>query len=95
MREYEEYTEEVKRKRQIARICPACGKRNKTDLPDWDVDHHISKSVNISIEHRESYGGSGSSETRSYDICPECFDKHVVPLMESLSVPVEESSFDY
>jgi len=88
MREYVE--EEVVRKvdRLAKKTCDICGKTVKPHQyhdDDWTASaFDVSKTI-IEYHSGHSYPGDGfMGEIYHYDICPDCFEKHLIPFFESL-----------
>lgn len=56
-------------------LCDLCGK----DV-SWCVENHWNNDeVTVECKTGKSYPDSGWSETTSFDVCPDCFVKKVVP----------------
>lgn len=65
--------------------CDLCGQKTRMQYkgqPDW-ASHHLSgyafETVNIEMEYGHHYPDGGWSEKLKWDICPDCFKKHILP----------------
>lgn len=65
--------------RRVNTTCDICGELITTDT--FKVDR-------VTVEHKtvNAYPGGGSGETKSCDICSECFESKVIPALENLGV---------
>lgn len=64
-------------------ICDICGEKGNTTF-GWGDGwiEHVKSSVECSIE-LDDLRGSGSRREIEFDICPKCFEKHLVPVLNS------------
>ena len=66
--------------------CDIC----KQEASDYS-DSMICRSKNV----HNPWSGGGYGEEIKVDICPDCFDKHILGLLESLGVEIKWEEYDY
>lgn len=79
------HTEKQTTQRVLTHItCDICGKASG-EGGDWPRDKY-GREHEIEIEHKamSHYGGSGSGERLSIDMCPDCFTDKLLPFLRSL-----------
>jgi hypothetical protein len=88
MRTFETKTIPARKERVLAAVhCDLCGREAKGDR-NWDdrssyvVDE---AKVEVQVRHEEgtSFPEGGLIKSKSYDICPTCFEEVLVPVLES------------
>lgn len=89
-------TEQVKYEKEVIDklICDLCKREAKTPSKDWSAISYEIAEVIIKYRFGESYPESGSGETFSFDICPDCFKQKLIPWFKSQEVePQKTESF--
>jgi len=66
----------------VSITCDICKRTSKNE--SWADDYYDIAKVNVNIELGEIGKYGGSETTRSFDICPKCFETHVIPFLNSL-----------
>lgn len=75
--------------------CDICGEKalrpNNFDHGGWTTEGY--GEINITIEYKEgiSFPEGGNSETKSWDCCPVCFEKHIAVLFNKPPFITEQS----
>jgi hypothetical protein len=79
------------------RKCDLCGKVSSNPDPEaWNINScYDVNETEVSINSGSSFPGGGFGTRRTFDICPECFDKKLIPWMASqgASPQVQESEW--
>ena len=81
--------------------CDMCGIKSRTAnragsvRSEWDKQSHEVATTWVAIELGESYPECRSTKIMSCDLCPKCFQKHVVEHLESLGVSFREADNDW
>ena len=85
----ESYTPEPRSyERVVETSCDICGKTSPQEIDDhrgsWSTDPYDVS--NIVMRHRkgESYPEETYVTDSTFDVCPTCWKKHIVPFMKSL-----------
>lgn len=99
MRRFETKTHPAREyEKEVEVRCDLCG---RSAPRPGDYDTHLWAShgygincVDIKIQTGESYPECTSSETRSYDVCPECFEGKVEPFLQSLGAEPRTEKYD-
>lgn len=97
MRTYEEKEELTKRSVLIETKCDICGKIAKYgswEKSTWDVED-VEVSVSINHKSGKSYPECSWGTTYNVDLCPECFQKKLIPWLESQGAEISEKEYDY
>ena len=93
-----ETTEEVPAKTLTRKHmrCDACGKeQTNREWPAEQSDYegsycHAAFEVTVPMTVRGvGYEGDGGREGVAWDFCPDCFEKHIRPLLETIAKPRE------
>jgi len=78
----------VKQVFNIAIKCDMCGKiSNRGD--GWGKHIYEEKSTTIEYDKGEIYPDGGYLEKLSIDLCPDCFEKVLIPFLKSKGVDCE------
>ena len=62
--------------------CDICAAH--TDGDYWGDDAYTMDTVTIDMKEGQVYPEGDFREGHKYDICPNCFKEHIIPLMNSL-----------
>ena len=90
---------EYKRKMTSSILCDVCKRETKKitgdTKTDWAIDHFDIDETTLLRKDGAVYPEGGSWIETSCDLCPKCFQKHVIEHLESLGVSwrVEEHDF--
>jgi hypothetical protein len=80
--------------------CDVCGAVSRLPEPDavgtsWTAENYMIDETSIIHRVGCSYPEGGDIETIECDICPRCFDEHIVKHLESLGVVFSKTSVDF
>jgi len=79
-------------------ICKREVKADDLGDPIW-VDIYVEgfnmAEVEVRIKTGTQLSGTGSGEEVKPDICPKCFEKHIIPFLESLGVNMTPRDWGY
>ncbi len=75
--------------RSTFRTCDFCSKVIK-EREDYEI-----KEASISCRRGTRYPEGGSSVTKIVDVCADCFDEKVIPVIEGLGVKFREEEHDF
>jgi hypothetical protein len=95
---YEEQPAPASTKRVCVKtICDLCG--TESQKYGWDSSIYERNETEISVsvvhEHTESYGDSGFTNKFAVDLCPDCFQKELIPWLKSRGAQIQETEFDW
>ncbi len=73
-------------------ICDLC---HRTYPEDWgkETGKVLETTVSLRTGYSDSEGGSG--QETAFDICPECFRNHLIPMLMEQGAKPTESEWDY
>lgn len=74
-------------------VCDVCKK--STAMADWSNRCHERKEVTVEYRHGDTYPEGDFTKLVTFDLCPDCWEKHLVPFMASLGAkPATRDSED-
>lgn len=81
----------------VRRKCDLCGVESKSS--DWaGAWYEVNETdVRVTVKHRvgSQFPEGSSGEEYEVDICPECFQKRLIPWLKSQGANITESTFGY
>ena len=97
-------TKKVSSTREYTKVieltCEICGAiapdPNEDDLGKaWGKEEFDTASAKVQMKEGMSFPEGGSYVKTSYDVCPECFKKHIMPFIESLGGTATVTEHDW
>lgn len=81
--------------REVGRLCVFCGRKandldNQEDSANWANDAYVRETVVIRLSNGETFPECSNREYEEWDVCPECFDTRIRPLLPKDSSNKEE-----
>lgn len=75
-------------------ICHRPGKHHSLHCceTDWDEGQFDFASTTVKLVAGSSYPSGGSETVTTCDICDTCFEKHLIPFLNTLGVTMREST---
>lgn len=78
----------------VARICDMCGL--KVPGPDWaHVNSYDVKETTVLMRTGYNCPDGGSGTKTNIDLCPECFEKKLIPWLQSQGVQIRPEEWDW
>ena len=79
MKVREQYTDSKPRvyERVTETVCDLCGARNTGD--DWNPRPYDTADTTVQWEYGTCFPDGGDKTVVSFDLCPECFDRRLIP----------------
>lgn len=83
-----------KHKELVRRTCDVCKTVSCEDKEDWGNSVETIK-TSLFIERRQNFIDCGNISVKNIDICPNCFEKHLIPFFRTLNVEFNEDEWDW
>lgn len=80
MRVFETVQRSYKERVFLKQTCNLCGKATRS-RDNWAPESHCIHKITVEAEVGTNYPEGGSRGTRSWVICPDCFEEKIVPLL--------------
>ena len=78
--------------------CDLCGLETKRER-NWGTDDDWDNTLdNTRVKYETGQSdrdGGGYSKTKSFDICPKCFEEKLIPWFESQGATIQESELNW
>ncbi len=76
--------------------CDLCGQKTRFKDGNWHEDSNFGRDyIEIRREHGVVYPEGGDTTVRTFDLCPKCFEKKLVPWLQDQGACVRETNRDF
>ena len=72
----------------LANTCDMCGKVIVTKM-------YEELEIVVSYKYGDNYPEGGSGDTKSVDLCPECFKNELIPFLESKNCKIQTEKWSW
>lgn len=83
----------------VSKVCDICKKTYSVkNVDSWSDNEYEILETEIKLEKGEQYGpwdGGGDKTITEVDICPSCFENHLIPWLESMGAVIKKTEVDW